>query len=428
MEIFLGSEEVKKKERFLALISSFRSTRSNHVKLIKQHWFNFEAEILIPICIESKSKIGAQLIEQNVSKIAEIFKSSQKETFYYEVEGPIVDLFTSSDFLNNFMRNKSGRFYAISPNSQIDKNNSISIIHDHSSHTSKMILSVNKETYFELGLVGTAIYFKNSSLSNHSQSKSSKLKKNAPFYSIEIDLTEESLIQGSKNFERLVNSLSKLSNSTLLCSWTKDSKCSEINFPKSFKVNKKSYFQNSEIHSRIKIPCVKYINKDGNKLNEEEEEHITDIYDWLGLFSVNSSIIKEDYIENNFISSSFLNLQYNKGNENRILSIKWKGFIHPDFINSKHQLLRELMKENSSKPISHENLNSQIPFGMMSVFGFSDSPISWGPNNHNYSYSGENDYLFVMLPPNQEKLDVQCELPEEPYWHLSILNSYDALT
>jgi hypothetical protein len=270
---------------------------------------------LIPICIESKSKIGAQLIEQNVSKIAEIFKSSQKETFYYEVEGPIVDLFTSSDFLNNFMRNKSGRFYALSPNSQIDKNNSISIIHDHSSHTSKMILSVNKETYFELGLVGTAIYFKNSSLSNHSQSKSSKLKKNAPFYyilyrfifnfhsltllPIEIDLTEESLIQGSKNFERLVNSLSKLSNSTLLCSWTKgeqkihlinfkDSKCSEINFPKSFKVNKKSYFQNSEIHSRIKIPCVKYINKDGNKLNEEEEEHITDIYDWLGLFSVNS--------------------------------------------------------------------------------------------------------------------------------------------
>lgn len=40
----------------------------------------------------------------------------------------------------------------------------------------------------------------------------------------------------------------------------------------------------------------------------------------------------------------------------------------------------------------------EIPFVVVKVHGFADSPVSWYNNQHQYHSSGENDFTIVLLP------------------------------
>lgn len=53
-----------------------------------------------------------------------------------------------------------------------------------------------------------------------------------------------------------------------------------------------------------------------------------------------------------------------------------------------------------------------IPWAAITVWGFADSPVTWGDNLHGFVQSGENDYTFVIFP-------------DDTYWHFAALGSHD---
>jgi len=304
----------------------------------------------------------------------------QKENFYYLVEMSLVDLLDSV-FINTYL--KKGNFYALSHNSNVDTDSTFAII-----PTGKLFLSLDKDTYEQFGLEGK--------LSSFPALK--KRRKN-----ITINLSAKDFIPGKKYYERVKWCLGRLSTVKFLCSWTLDSKISEIEFPQGAKVSKIPLEISQKVYTPLKIPklegCI-------DKIDDSQGELMENFYEWLGLISCGAtSSIDYSASVSSFVSSFECPLDFNE-NIKTCISIKAKGFIIPSVISYMVSSLRQLMSSSTT---------SEIPWTCVHSWGFLDSPISWNENEHGYLLSGENDYTFVLLPSDN-------------YWQYVALGTYDTFS
>jgi hypothetical protein len=53
-----------------------------------------------------------------------------------------------------------------------------------------------------------------------------------------------------------------------------------------------------------------------------------------------------------------------------------------------------------------------LPYAVLSVCGFSDSPVSWKDQTHGFYNSGQNHYTFILFPDNR-------------YWLFKSLGTFD---
>nr|XP_042716509.1 ribonuclease P protein subunit p40 isoform X2 [Chrysemys picta bellii] len=147
--------------------SHVRHERSRHAAHVRSHAYNCRVSFLIPEC-----GILPEALKSVITDIGE----------YYLVKNLSLHELVTHEFINTFV--KKGSCYALTYNTKIDQDNSAALL-----PTGKLIISVDKDTYEELGLQGRP-----------SQYSGKKVMR----YIVTIDLTDSAFDPDSKKHKRVL--------------------------------------------------------------------------------------------------------------------------------------------------------------------------------------------------------------------------------
>ncbi|XP_007900844.1 ribonuclease P protein subunit p40 [Callorhinchus milii] len=327
--------------------SNFQNRSSRHRQQVTGHHYNCQVSILIPEC---------GLLPPGVDALTRGLGD------YYLVKTLPVYEMIEFEFINTFV--KKGGIYALSYNTRIDQNNTIALL-----PTGKLILSVDKDTYEELGLEGRP--------SQYSHRKTMR-------HIITVDLSDANFVPGKKRYNRVMWALKEKKPLTFdfLMAW-------QPTDPDGEGVNLQSYFMKYQCKVHRPTVSVRVV-KDTDcpvLLSNEMEGKLgescgsEELFDWLGgIFShVNCKNQADSFL------STYCSPEPNTVLEKACLCTV-TGFILPQRINQLLEQLRHYFDE--------PKLTQWVT---MTVHGFADSPVSWGECEHGYHKGGENLYNFVVF-------------------------------
>ncbi|KAG8442438.1 hypothetical protein GDO86_011282 [Hymenochirus boettgeri] len=338
--------------------SKFLDEKSRHSAHVEDHYYNCSVSVLLPEC---------GCLPESIKNAVDNFGK------YYLVKNLPVHEFVREKFINSFV--KKGAFYALSHQTRIDQDNSVALL-----PTGKLVLSVNKDTYEELGLEG----------------KPSLYSGKTPMrYIIKVDLTEGGISPGSKKIQRVTWAFTEKkplkldfllawdnAEAPFILSYFSDYNCKECCF---------------KISSRVlrDFPCP--ILRSGELRGKDEESCSSEeLFDWLGAAS---NIIECGNHSSSFTSSYCCPHPNTVVDQINLLTIH--GFLIPEKIHYLIQQLREYFDE--------PKLTRWVS---LIVHGFADSPVSWRECEHGYFKGGENLYSFTVFH-NQD------------YWLQMAVGTYD---
>ncbi|EMR08258.1 hypothetical protein PNEG_03425 [Pneumocystis murina B123] len=228
----------------------------------------------------------------------------------------------------------------------------------------KIILSLTKETYEKVGLVG----------------KPSAFSRKCPRWNVILDMRGTAMKKGKKGFDRILwsfeNVLQKKFSFRMSALNENDIKILEE------VVGSSSCFANFEKHESGKILCPSFSyprHVDYPGIDRIiQAEWATEIYEWLGLVSLGSERLNTGFNDDPY------SLPYNLSNssEDEIIRFLWSGMISCSWILDLWVFLRNL---------------KDIDWISLTVNGFEDSPISWENYEHGYFFGGENTYTILKL-------------------------------
>ncbi|XP_062926099.1 ribonuclease P protein subunit p40 [Mobula hypostoma] len=325
--------------------SNFSHSKSAHRKHIDNHYYNYRVSILIPEC---------RMIPPGISAI-----SRTLESYYLVKQLPLCEIL-EPEFINTYV--KKGNLYALSYNTRIDQDNTVALL-----PTGKLILSIDKDTYEELGLEGQPSKYSHRTVMR---------------YIVTIDLSEATFAPGGKRYNRVVWALKE--KKPLSFDLLMSCRSSGGNEP-----SLASYFVKYQCQVYQPTLSVKILNETvcpvvlSNELNGKESESCSsqEFLDWLGAAF---SDINCNNQADSFLSS------YCCPEPNTVLDkaclCTISGFIIPEGIN---QLLDQLRLYFEEPKLA--------PWVSMTVHGFADSPVSWAQSEHGYHKGGENFYSFVLF-------------------------------
>eukprot|EP01083_Nonionella_stella_P131773 400584_1 len=126
------------------------------------------------------------------------------------------------------------------------------------------------------------------------------------------------------------------------------------------------------------------------QLDLETESTMRELYDWLGLVSCRCeeslASLNDRSDEARTFISAFACPSLQIGAPGRALSHRWRGMIPSGAPSGKLAEARSLVD------------SGQVPWAALSVWGFPDSPVSWTPNEHTFTLSGDNGWTWIVLP------------------------------
>ncbi|XP_069469551.1 ribonuclease P protein subunit p40 isoform X2 [Ambystoma mexicanum] len=281
---------------------------------------------------------------------------------YFLVKNLHVHELASSEFVNTFI--KKGSFYALSYNTKIDQDNSVALL-----PTGKLILSVDKDTYEELGLDGTRSHYAG---------------KNPMRYIIKIDLTEAAFTPDAKKYKRVTWALTEKKPLMLdfLVAWHNTSGDKDKSTIKSYfsKYETKEYYQKSVSRTLRNVQCPTLQNQE--MIGKPEEAcSVQEFFDWLGAVSNN---IDCNNSADSFISTYCCPQPSTILDQAHLCTVT--GFIIPEKV---YELLEQLRLYFDEPKLSQ--------WLTLTVHGFADSPVSWRENEHGFHKGGENVYNFVIF-------------------------------
>ncbi|KAJ8911501.1 hypothetical protein NQ315_014426 [Exocentrus adspersus] len=195
---------------------------------------------------------------------------------------------------------------------------------------------------------------------------------------IKIDLKEDCLKRGKSKYEKLKSSLQRLNKFTVILIWepSKQDVCPssiakyfsnmgykvEVNIPR---------FMSNTLYA-TKVPQVPF------KLSMKED--IIDFIEWLGMVSIDGDLESDDV--GNY-QSSYITPEPNE-EVGQVKFLQWKGLFSVKKIKRLLNALIEHVK------------NLDKPWISVYVQGFSDSPVAWDSEEHNYYTNGDNAYLTIF--------------------------------
>ncbi|XP_034230863.1 ribonuclease P protein subunit p40-like isoform X2 [Thrips palmi] len=310
--------------------------------VVKNHHFNHLVSVVLP----DTPQVPHDIVE-----------SLSSDNEYYKVNSISAHEFIDQEFINAFV--KSGHLSILSIDSCVDLDNCLSII------DGKLILSLDKESYQELGLEGKAIPSKN---------------KNHLRFVVVLDITASHFQPGKKNYERAYDCLKNcLQSFTVILSWEpQDEKICPSSVASylserglNIEVCKPKFYQ--RLNFNVATPLL---------YPPDKQCSIEEMLEWLGAFSLNAKSS-----ENEFLSS------YQGPEETvecgQVAYLNWTGFFTRLQINRLFQSLREYFNDRDT-----------IPWISIYVQGFSDVPVGWNFKPHNFYSDGDNSYTIVMKPKN----------------------------
>ncbi|XP_065685964.1 ribonuclease P protein subunit p40 isoform X3 [Patagioenas fasciata] len=293
--------------------------------------------------------------------LPEVLKSTIADVGdYYLVRNLSVHELVAHEFIDAFV--KKGSCYALTYNTKIDQDNTAALL-----PTGKLILSVDKDTYEELGLQGRPSQYSG---------------KKAMRYIVTIDLTDSTFHPDSKKRNRVLWALKEkkpLEFDFLLAWYNTGAEGSTL----------MSYFSKKQIQAlkpKITFSTLRDLQcpvLQSNELQGKPEESCSteELFEWLG------AVWNQVSLDNK--SSSFLSTyccpQPNMMVEKAFLCTI-TGFIIPEKI---IQLLEQLCCYFGEPKLAY--------WLTLTVHGFADSPVSWRESEHGFHKGGENLYNFVIF-------------------------------
>ena len=191
-----------------------------------------------------------------------------------------------------------------------------------------------------------------------------------------------SFVPGKKLYDRVIWCLeNRISNVRMIVTCLKDNKPEKIKFPEGVEIEKEfSPLTQSALWEDLFIPTLTTDSLNDNTI-------LLEIQNWIGAIYAGASSFLNPNLDRSdlFVSSYFPSFD----SENGIGStFTWKGLLSTHFVMNQLTFARE--KVNSG----------EWPWAAVSVWGFDDAPVSWKEFEHFFGMSGENDFLFLVLPNN----------------------------
>ncbi|KAK9728179.1 hypothetical protein K7432_001288 [Basidiobolus ranarum] len=325
--------------------SNFNSPKSCHGNFVLQHPFNHQVEVFVPGQIPSRSELVKGVLD------TEYFYKARLRLSY----------FIQPEFLRSHVRN--GSVTALTHNTGIDTDDVFAL-----DSTGHLILSVTKDTYEELGLIG----------------KPSKFASKGHRYTVTIDLNADNMIPGHKIYERVKWCFEHTLTDTftfLIQSTNPAGECVELEFPLDAEARKifPKYLESS--NESIEIPSMESLLDNENV--EIWKEEAMERYEWLGMVACQSTRVQANSAVDPFVSIYSTPTPFEVGTGS---SFKLTGLISSYSINTLINNTREYIRDK------------KLPWVSFSVWGFMDSPTSWQFKEHGYLPNGENHYTFIMYP------------------------------
>ncbi|XP_025925358.1 ribonuclease P protein subunit p40 isoform X1 [Apteryx rowi] len=325
--------------------SHARHARSRHAAHVRDHAYNCRVSFLIPEC-----GILPEVLKSTIADVGE----------YYLLRNLSLHELVTHEFIDTFV--KKGSCHALTYNTKIDQDNTAALL-----PTGKLILSVDKDTYEELGLQGRP-----------SQYSGKKVMR----YIITIDLMDPSFHPDSKKHKRVLWALKEkkpLEFDFLLAWYNTGAEGSTL----------MSYFPKNQIQTlkpKITFSTLRDLQcpvLQSNELQGKPEESCSteELFEWLG------AVLNQVSLDNKSFSflSTYCCPQPNTIVEQAFLCTI-TGFIIPETI---IQLLEKLCCYFDEPKLAH--------WLTLTVHGFADSPVSWRESEHGFHKGGENLYNFVVF-------------------------------
>lgn len=279
---------------------------------------------------------------------------------YYLVKNLPLHEFITADFINTFV--KKGSCYALTYNTNIDEDNTVALLPN-----GKLILSLDKDTYEEIGLQGRP--------SKYSGRKSMK-------FIVSVDLMELSFNMYSKKYKRTSWSFKekKPLKFNFLFAWhnTGAAESSLLSYFSKYHIQE---HQPSVTESRLgELPCP-VLQSDEMTGQPGVLCGALELFEWLGAVCSNVGQNNEPH---SFISTYCCPQPNTPLAKAYLCSIT--GFLLPEKI----CLLLERLRHYFDEP-------KLTPWLTLSVHGFADSPVSWKEKEHGFHKGGEHIYNFVIF-------------------------------
>ncbi|KAL2097400.1 hypothetical protein ACEWY4_006607 [Coilia grayii] len=325
--------------------SNFRDERARYDIHVSKHFFNYKLSMVIPECASLPACIAG---------VIQTFSS------YYRVRDLPVYKFLQEDILQKVVKN--GHFYALSYNTRIDEDNTIAFL-----PSGHLIMSVNKDTYEQLGLEGKP-----------SQYTHRKVQR----YVVNVDLTDKSMTPGAKTYQRLITSLKEWvplkSDFLISMKMTAEDDGGALQTLLS-QYSFEEYRPTLQTHTLKETPCPSL--HSSNLHGDEKSCDAHRFLEWLGAVSMDISCNNE---ASSFLSTYVCPEPWSSMSQGLLCTVT--GFLIPEDI---HSLLLEL-RHYFDQPKFTSWLS-------ITVHGFADSPVSWGMTEHGFLKGGENFYNFVCF-------------------------------
>ncbi|XP_058972910.2 ribonuclease P protein subunit p40-like isoform X1 [Pocillopora verrucosa] len=335
---------------------SFRDEKERFRRHIEEHPFNHAVEITVP-----------DYLLENVTQCFQSISPSQDS--YCLIELP-VHVFIEVEFIKTFLQ--SGQFIALSWETYIDAGNCAAVL-----PTGVLILSLDKDTYEQLGLTGKPSVFQ---------------KKHR--FNVEVNLAAPNFVPGKKVYERVRWCLKDNLPLTFkfLMSWTNEGQVSTSKLHSFFSSFGCQMLYNTEdikqVQNHQKAPKISF---DKSKFTDNGTSTETDVcdcmsfFEWLGCVACGvdcSAALPDSYVSTLTCPEQSCSLK-------QLITCRWTGMITSNRILSILLTVRNLLKA------------ADLPWVAVTVWGFTDCPVTWKQNEHGHFVSGENLYTFVVFPNDQ---------------------------
>ncbi|KAI8333690.1 ribonuclease P 40kDa subunit-domain-containing protein [Chlamydoabsidia padenii] len=321
-------------------------------KIIDQHPFNHKVSLFLPYCTVGTAKKHF---------------SHQQEPFYYQVRLSLVELL-QPDFYTRFIKSTQGRLLLHTTSKRLDSDTVVIL-----NHQGHLILSMDKSTYEAFGIVGKA-------------QRDMDRKKNR--YVVDIDLGN----MGSSMFDRLKwcfeNTMTE--EYDMVATFVDQGVTKDIEWAVNVKAKKQTMEMTVEEIGPMNIPqLTSTLGRDLTGEMDEQWEHDTlQAMEWIGLAHLNATRInRSNSVVDPFIST-YQPPSPTKHNGFGVI-VTWTGLVDSSYIINLLVNLRKLMIAGTVQD-----------WASFSVWGYRDSPYTWGNKQHYYRLNGENDYTFILFPPH----------------------------
>ncbi|KAJ2506405.1 hypothetical protein IWW47_001594 [Coemansia sp. RSA 2052] len=338
-------KERHSKSKLFVMLSSLSSKKKEHVKCIESHPFNYRCTVIAPESANARELVKSQM------------------DCYYRATLKLSDVIDPA-FISAFV--KKNTLLALSIGRRIDADDVFAI-----DGQGTLILSVCKDTYESLGIVGTPAQF--------------PLERGARFV-IKIDLKAACMAPEKKYFQRIKAGFDAVLNEEVefLVGYYDAETGRSLNFDVPGATQCTPTVEEHLVVDAL-VPQLNDLLDAKDKVSDSWIECAQEIFEWVGLATLGSSRITSAPTDAE-VCEYMVSEPYSKAT---LCVVSVSGMLSPKAISAvAHRLATQVSGQGTAAACG----------AFVCVWGHEDAPVSWASYEHGYLTSGEHMYVQAFVP------------------------------